>query len=469
MAEINEGSIPKRARDLFEKGMIALERANLPYAMDMFMAALEVEPRFLKARKFLRTAGIRQFTSANGGPVTHALATLAGLPNLVKGHLALQSGKPLRALQIAEQLLRTDALNLPFIQLLCKAAEAAQLPEIAIQTLEAAREFYGTRIDLLIQLGNLYTATNQMDPARECFEAVANLRPHDARAMKAYKDAMARDSMVKGGWTEVTKEGGSYRNVIKDLKEAATLEQEAKSVRDERSVEALIQNAIENIKREPDNINHRRTLVNLYVEANRFDDAIRATQECRRMPGIEDAQLDQLLTATRIKQFDSEIKDLRLNGDLAGAAAKQAEKEAFLFNDLQTRIERYPNDLQIRFELGVLLYERAQINEAIQQFQIAQRYPRNRVRTMYYLGLCFRQKQQLDMAREQLEKAAAELTTMNDMRKAVLYELGGILESLGQGREAADRYYKEIYQVDIGYKDVAAKIETAYQQPHEPS
>lgn len=464
MAELTEGNVPKRARELYEKGMIAMERNNWQYAMDMFLAALEIEPRFLKARKFLRTAGVKQFQDAKGGPVTHLLSTAGGLAGLTKGTLALKSGKPLEALQMAEQLLRKDPLNLFFIRLLCRAAEAADMPEVAIQTLVVAREFYHDRTDLLTRLGNLYTAMNQMEEARECFEAVVNLHPNDALAMKALKDAMARDSMIKGGWMEASKEGGSFRRVIKDLKEAATLEQEAKAVRGEQNLALLIQEAADNIKREPDNVNHRRALANLYVQANRFDDAIRTIEEARRTTGIGDAQLDQALSLVRIKQYDSEIEQLRENGDLAGAAAKQAEKEAFLFKDVHSRVERYPNDLPLRFDYGVLLYERDQVNDAIQQFQIAQRNPRNRVRSLYYLGLCFRKKQQLDMARDQLEKAASEISEMNDLKKDIYYELGEILESQGDLEQAVNQYYKGIYQVDIGYKDVAAKIEAAYKQ-----
>ncbi len=53
---------------------------------------------------------------------------------------------------------------------------------------------------------------------------------------------------------------------------------------------------------------------------------------------------------------------------------------------------------------------------------------------------------------------------MNALKKDIYYELGGILESSGQVREAVNRYYKEIYQADIGYKDIAAKIEAAYKK-----
>lgn len=465
MAELIEADVPKRARELFEKGMIAMERNNLPYAMDMFIATLDIEPRYLKARKFLRAAGLKHFSAARNDVISHLLATLAGGVSLLKGLWALKSGKPLVALRIAEQLLRTDALNLVFIKFLCQAAVAADMQEVAIQMLSVAREYYPTRPDLLLKLGNLYTATNQMAAAQECFETLVDLRPHDAQAMKAYKDAMARDSMVKGGWIDAAKEGGSYRSVIKDVQAAVALEQEAKSVRSQQHLELLIQDAIANVKRQPDNLQLRRSLANLYVEAKRFDSAIRALEEARRLPGIDDSQLDELLSTVRLQQLDSEIALLRENGDAAGAAAKQTEKDEFLFKNIQMRVERYPNDLPLRFEYGVLLYAREQLNEAIQQFQTAQRYPRNRIRSLYYLGLCFRKKHQLDMAREQLEKATVDLAEMNDLKKEIFYELGSILESLGKPAEAVERYYKEIYQVDIGYKDVAAKIEAAYKSP----
>jgi len=45
----------------------------------------------------------------------------------------------------------------------------------------------------------------------------------------------------------------------------------------------------------------------------------------------------------------------------------------------------------------------------------------------------------------------------------VLYELGLILEIVGQKDKAAE-YYKQIYQSDISYKDIAEKIEQAYRK-----
>ena len=70
MADLSEANVPKRARELFDKGLVATEHGNRSYAMDMFMAALDIEPHFLRARKFLRATALKQFNEAGSGKAT---------------------------------------------------------------------------------------------------------------------------------------------------------------------------------------------------------------------------------------------------------------------------------------------------------------------------------------------------------------------------------------------------------------
>ena len=94
---------------------------------------------------------------------------------------------------------------------------------------------------------------------------------------------------------------------------------------------------------------------------------------------------------------------------------------------------------------------------------MAQRNPQRRTRALYFLGLCFKQKQQYDIALEQMEKAASELTLMDDTKKDIVYEMGLLLELMGQNAKAVERF-KEIYGVDIRFKDVAQRIEKSYKR-----
>ncbi|MBN1270269.1 MAG: tetratricopeptide repeat protein [Kiritimatiellae bacterium] len=456
MAEITEDQAPRKARELYEKAYAAMERGNLDYAIDMFLSALDLEPRFLKARRALRAAEIKKFKESKGGAATHVLSTVTGgLPMLLA--MGKIKNNPFAALKAAEQLLRKDPLNKQFIQVLGKAAVSAEMPEVAIQTLEVAVEYYPKDADLFEWLGQLYIDTNQHQKGRECFEKIVEMRPNDPRAIKALKDVTALDTMQKGRWDTAE----SYRDVIKDEKAATLLEQDAKAVKTDRDVNSLIEETLRKIRQEPGNINYRRMLADHYVRMGRFDEALTTLQDTQKTTGGGDPQIDLAISAVQTRRFDAEIERLQAAGQAEAAAAKVKEREEFLLEDARDRVKRYPNDLQFRYDLGVALYERGILNDAIQQFQMAQRNPHRRIRSLYYLALCFKQKEHYDVAMDQLGKAAAEIYSMDETKKDIVYEMGQISEAMGQP-DKAKGFYKEIYAVDIGYKDVAEKIDQTY-------
>ena len=65
------------------------------------------------------------------------------------------------------------------------------------------------------------------------------------------------------------------------------------------------------------------------------------------------------------------------------------------------------------------------------------------------------------MALSQFEKALEGTSTFNDQKKELVYLLASVHESQGR-HEAAAALYKSIYEVDIGYRDIAKKVEGGY-------
>jgi tetratricopeptide (TPR) repeat protein len=296
-----------------------------------------------------------------------------------------------------------------------------------------------------------------MQEARAVLDRLLQLKPNNQQLLKEYKDTSALATMQKGGWGSAT----SFRDVIRDTEEATAIEQDLKAVKTADDLASLIQQTKEKIEREPDNINYRRSLADLYSKNNQFEEAIGALEAAQAATGGGDPQIDRALSAIRIKRFDAEIARLKESGDQAGADAKVVEKDTFLLEDARLRVERYPNDREFKFEYGELLFNRGEFTEAVQQFQAARQNPKRRIQSLLYLARCFKEKRQYDIAREQLEEAAGELRTMDSTKKSVLYELGDLAERTGD-RKAAVEYYKDIYAVDIGYRDVAKKIEEDY-------
>ena len=460
MAEVTLENAAKPAQDLFNKGFAAFERGNLDYAIDMLFRCIEVEPGLLQARKFLRAAAVQRAKQKGGSALSGLAATAAKAPAYLAAMALLKTGKIDHALVAAEKLLRDDPLNRKFALLFGEAAGAAGLPEAGAQTLEIVRDHNPDDTPTLRLLGKLYSEMGDAKQARDCFEKLCELSPRDPAALKALKDAMARESMSKDGWSEAAEKGGSFRDIIRDSKEAELLEQQGKAVKSDRDTDSLIDDTKAKVEAEPENINYYRSLARLYAQRQRFDEAL-ATVEMAFEISPGDPELARARSSISMQQFDHDIAELVAAEDSEGADAKGIERAEFYFNDLQDRVKQYPNDLDLRYEWGSVLFENEYVDEAIQQFQMAQKNPKFRVLSLYNLGICFKSKKQYDMAKDQLEIAVEGLSQMDDTKKDILYELGTVAELLGDSAGALEQF-KLIYQSDISYRDVAAKIEQAY-------
>ena len=456
MPEVSIEAVSKQAKDLYNRGFAALERANYDYAIDMLSSCLEIEPGWLQARKYLRAAEIQKRKDKKPNPV---LVNAKSIPLIAKVR-AMQKNKIEKALVVAEKLLQLDPLNTQFVILFADTANMAGFSEAALHSLEVVQEHSPDDIKLLKKLSDLYLETNDAPAARDCLARLHELKPTDAGITKAYKNAMALTSMSQDGWKDAAEGEGTYRDVMKSSDEATKLEQEAKSVKSGKDLESLIEETQAKIEAEPENINFYRALGRYYVQAEMFEEADNiVTAALEKNPG--DPELDQQLSNIRKQWFDYEITRHREAGDEDGALQQEQEKAQFVLDDLGARVERYPNDLRLKYEYGVVLYENENVNGAIQQFQASQRSPKNRTMSLLFLARCFRSKGQFDLASRELENAAKELVLMDNTKKEILYELGSLSEAAGDAEKAMS-YYKDIYQTDIGFKDVAEKVEQLY-------
>ena len=80
---------------------------------------------------------------------------------------------------------------------------------------------------------------------------------------------------------------------------------------------------------------------------------------------------------------------------------------------------------------------------------------------MNYLAQCFAKRKMFDMAAKKLQEALKEKVGFDDEKKELIYNLGCVLESMEKKEEAIEQF-KLIYETDIGYKDVAAKVDAFY-------
>jgi tetratricopeptide (TPR) repeat protein len=461
MAEKSLNELPRELRGLFTKGSDALQRDIYDYAIDLFNQILAREPAQFEVRKALRTAQIKK-AGAGSGFFKKMLSTAGSQPMLAKGHMAL-SKNPAEAMQIAEQVLNGDPNNSGAHKLLVEAATALELPRTAVMSLEILVRNSPKDVDVAIKYARALADIGQSGRAEKVLADLSRSFPADNDLSQALKDLSARKTMDEGGYEALADGTGSYRDILKNKEEAVSLEQQNRQVKTEDVAERLIGEYETRLKAEPKNLKLVRSLAELYTQKKQYDKALSYYEQIKASDVGADASLDRSIAETTVRKFEHEMEQLDASApDYADKAAKlQAEREAYQLAECQKRAERFPTDLQIRFELGQLYFKAGKMGEAIQEFQKAKGNPHRHITAMNYLAQCFAKRRMFELATRTLQEALKEKLVFDDEKKELIYNLGCVLESMGKKDEAI-KQFEQIYEVDIGYRDVAAKVDAFY-------
>ena len=280
---------------------------------------------------------------------------------------------------------------------------------------------------------------------------------------QALKDLSARKTLDQGGYAALEGGQGSYRDILKDKQQAVSLEQEKRVVKTEDVAERLIGEYEARLQTEPNNLKLVRQLAELYAQKKQFARSLALYDRVKNSEMGNDPSLERSIADTIVRRFDYQLEQLDpAAADYTEQSAKlQAEKLDFQVTECQKRVEKYPTDLAIRFEMGQLYFQTGKINEAIAEFQKAQQNPHKRLVAMSHLAQCFARKKMFDLAARTLQNAIKEKIVFDDEKKDLVYNLGSVLESMGKKEEAIEQF-KLIYEMDAGYKDVAAKMDAFY-------
>ena len=445
--------LAQKAQNFTNRGRQALETGKYDLAVDMLMEAVTAAPDVLETRKLLRAAQIANFRKngkAGFGAKLGYMVARQKIMGLVK------KGQGAEAMVEAEKLLSQNPLDPDNIEAAVKAAEAAGMADHAAISIEAAYECSNKDPSLLERVATYYTMAKRWDKARDAYQKLSELKPGDQRVMQMLKNMEARATM-NAGWEQTAGKKGGFQNLIANKEQAAKLDAANKAVVTGDDAEMLIQEKLKQIEAEPKNMNARRALARLYVQGKRFYEAIQVLQQAIEASGTMDPELDRMLSNTTVQYYDQQIEALKSEGREDEAAQMEQDRNQFVFDDLAQRVERYPNDLHLRFELGRQYFMYGYYDDALTHLQLAQKSPKDRLWALYYLAMCFLNQGQTDMAVMQLETARDQLPMMDDLKKKVVYQLGLCAETQGD-LEKAYQYYKDVYSADVGFGDLSERM-----------
>ena len=453
--------------------MSAMELKNYPYVLQLTQGLLQSLPEFLDGRKLARRAAIEKAKTAKKG----FLSSL-GLSTSSKAAGLLKKNDLAGALVELEEFLADDPRDIQANTLLQEAAMKWTPPmkELAFFAFETILEGSPKDKEQLNRFAAFCMEKdetgNPRDPSRavDLYNRILAIAPNDLAAIKGSKDASAALTVHKGGWAVAD----SYRDLIKNKEEAVSLEQQSRVVRSEEMIEQQIAELSAAVQEDPTSIDKSRKVAALYEQKEDFENALAWYRYVLDLTAGADPTIARKISDIQLRQINDAYKAreefLAASPDDPEAPRYRQEMEElakqrseFVLSDARERVERNPTDLVAHFELAEALMDADLFQEAIGHLQRARSNPSIRLKAMSKLGQCYVSRNMNDLAAKTFADAISELTAMDSVKKDLLYNLGTVYEGMNKKSEALD-CFKQIYEVDYGYRDVAHKVESSYSQ-----
>ena len=450
--------VTAKLREIYNRAMDAGRKKNWDYAIDLMLNVLEKEPTLQPARQELRKfeAGKSGGLGFIGKLTTKIMASLK-VPKI----RVIAKKDPFKAILKCEKLLGEYLYNSTVLNALADIAAAKGAYFIGIEALEIIHEQRPNNESNLRKLAEYYKEIKDGMAYLRIFQEIGNRHPNDLTVQGQVRSALAFSTMHKANWK---KEGTTQEKVHN--KENAIAEQIAEgSLHDEKQATVLVEKYTKELE-ERESSDVRRRLAEAYIMLKEYEKAIEHLNIIQENNGTMDPTIDKLIESAYIANIDANIKELSQNPDQyeepeGQLADLRQHRTQYRFKRATERVERYPNDTQLRYDLALMYFETENFDAALEEFQKARKNPQRKRSCIVYIGRCFEHKKQFDMAVDQFTEALDEMLEMSKEKMEAIYYLGIAYESLGQNDKALE-CFKEIYQNNINYKDVAERIQKHY-------
>ncbi|MGB0645491.1 MAG: tetratricopeptide repeat protein, partial [Akkermansiaceae bacterium] len=313
------------------------------------------------------------------------------------------------------------------------------------------------------KLAQFYVNREMHLDASRVYREIVKQDPGDGEAVRGEKDCSAKASMQQNRMSE----NSSFQDMVK-TDEAAELEKASRTALTKEQLEERAGELAAQYEADPNNLALVKQLAQTYEqledwntchsfyswahELSNGDVALRA-----KANEIKDKAADQY-----IKDVEAAAADDPNNQELQDQLKEiQQSRVVERLGECQERVKQNPTDPKMRFDLGQALYDAGEYSDAIPHLQQATRNPHIRTKVLLLLGRTFDAKGMNDLAIKQLKDANDELTQMDNTKKEILYELG-VIYTKAEKKEEALGCFKQIYEIDYGYRDVAARVEGSY-------
>jgi len=457
-----------KARRWFARAAELAEGKNWDFAIKCYIDGLNFWPEAVEeGHQPLRASSAARHLTGGKKP---------GFSDSMKFSISGKDAK--KAMLNAEWLLSHDPFNISYMEGVLKNANKLRCEEaflwmgpIFLNALEKEKKLSPKRCALLRQLyeevGDRHANRGQAKIAVECYENAAEaLRlqtiadPKDMTLENELRDLSTKLTILKGKYESA----GSFQESMLDADHQKGLQDEERMIRTDEDFVRLMQRAEADLAQNPDNPNKVRKLVDLLCGRDNLEDEKKAIALLiDKFKTYGDYGYKVTAEDIRIRQMRRVARDTLKSGDAEQARAAQANLLKFEIKAFKERVEAYPTNNKLKFELALRLFLSGRFDDAIPLFQAARADAKVRTQCDLSLGRCFYEKHYYAQAIGTLSKAVQSYEISDDrLAKDLRYWLGRAYEAEGQTAEAMAAY-GNILELDYNFRDVRDRLGTLKQ------
>lgn len=338
---------------------------------------------------------------------------------------------------------------------MAEASEKLKHFDAQLAYLKAARRAAPRNPDINRTCADALTRRGRFDDAIECWRRVAEADPSDEKAEQMIAK-LAVDKTIKHGNYE---QAESTTDTMADKQAQAERKGEAEKVTPEQKFRAAI-------AANPSDLNPYLELSEILTQQDRHEEAEPVLTQALQISGgdmkireyLEDCQM-------RVARNQVRVAERRAAEDKTEEAKQLAQQMLGNLNRLEiqvfsSRVDRYPANTGLKYELGLRLRRGGNYNEAIKILQQARNDPKKKGQANLELGDCFRMIKQYPLAVQAYEAALEALPPKeDDARKQAMYWAGKVALAALRDYEKAEKHLNALAGVDFNYKDLAALLD----------
>ncbi len=440
----------------YERASQVITTGNHDYGIQLLLTCCKLDPGSIIYRQKLRQTEKAKYQNNLRGSSLAGLSTVSIKLRLNK---AMRKENYVKALEYGEQVLVYNPWDIPTQLTMAQAFEALGLLDLAVWTLDQARQKDAMAAKVNRALALLYEQRGNFTQAMALWQLVRKADPHDLDAQHKAKDLAASATIARGRYEESI----NNNNQAETADDQPVLDQ-TQPAEDRTAKEAAVIRA--RIQADPANANTYLQLANLYRKADQPDRARAALQEGLSPTGnhfelaltlaeleIEPFRQNLAVTEEKLRRFPNAPELLKIRGRLAQEVNNRE------LNCYRQKADRYPTEMNHRFEMGVRLLRGGQIDEAIKELQTARSDPRFLGRSLVYLGYCFKNRNNWRLAQRNFEEALHNLPAADEaLRKEIMFQLAKGYAEAGDLGQAIEQGY-ELANLDFSYQDIGRLID----------